>query len=155
MSTFLIKADSDFLNSVRVYAEREKMSASEVFRSGAEVLMLGGSVVNVVEPVNQLPASVPSSKSVVNPVPAVNPLVEELRAKSGGRVIRASELGDVEIVNKPFGDVPSSSVGSSKFRGIKAVVSDRFDRLLEMSTEAGAKEILSMISSLEDRIDSL
>jgi hypothetical protein len=142
-TTFKLRVDDGFLVRVKSYAEREKKSASEVFRDGAKMLMDDGVNDGV------RPELVVSSKSGVNPV------VEQLRAKMGGSVVRASELGEVEVLNKPFGDVPSSVVGSSKFRGIKAIAFEKFDRLLEMSTDAGAKEILSIISGLEDRIDSL
>jgi hypothetical protein len=142
-TTFKLRVDDGFLVRVKVYAEKEKKSASDVFRDGAKMLMDDGVNDGV------RPELVVSSKSGVNPV------VEQLRAKMGGSVVRASELGEVEVLNKPFGDVPSSVVGSSKFRGIKAIAFEKFDRLLEMSTDAGAKEILSIISGLEDRIDSL
>jgi hypothetical protein len=150
-TTFKLRVDDGFLVRVRGYAEKEKKSASDVFRDGARLLMDGG----VIEGVTEGTSEGVKPELVVKPVPAVNPLVEELREKMGGMLIRASELGEVAIVNKPFVDVGSSVVGSSKFSGIKAVASERFDRLLEMSTDAGAKEILSMISILEDRIDSL
>jgi hypothetical protein len=150
-TTFKLRVDDGFLVRVKVYAEKEKKSASDVFRDGARLLMDGG----VIEGVNEGTGEGVKPELVVKSVPAVNLLVEELRAKMGGMLIRASELGEVEIVNKPFGDVPSSVVGSSKFRGIKAIAFEKFDRLLEMSTDAGAKEILSIISGLEDRIDSL
>jgi hypothetical protein len=150
-TTFKLRVDDGFLVRVKVYAEKEKKSASDVFRDGARLLMDGG----VIEGINEGISEGVKPELVVKSVPVVNPLVEELRAKMGGVLIRASELGEVAIVNKPFGGVPSSVVGLSKFSGIKAIAFDKFDRLLEMSTEAGAKEILSMISILEDRMDSL
>jgi hypothetical protein len=155
MAQVNFRVDDSFLVEVKGYADLRKISSSDVFRDGARLLMDGGVGDGISDGISEgvkLPTVV---ESVVKPRVGVNPLVEELRAKMGGMLIRASELGDVGIVNKPFGDVGSSVVGSSEFIGEKGVLLERFKGLLRVSADGGLKEIKALLSGLEDRIDSL